>query len=180
MGAELLYGLSNTQLGISLVVIAEGVRKSRQRWTCRRDGDLCFISSPIHLQPPPELPPHHRAWLQWCGLCSMHRAMQECDLCKELTNFRLIQLDGVSSLEKKKPNSVSDATMNWEKQRRVTDTLTHRDIFNQFFHSMLFVNWGKKAATCAWGSTLGGFAHTVSHCLDSALFLHCKTLLVED
>lgn len=37
-----------------------------------------------------------------------------------------------------------------------------------------------RTATCAGGSTLGGFAYTFTSCLGSAPFLHFKTLLVED
>lgn len=180
IGAELLYRLSNAQAGISSVV----------NWW-RGEEEQTEVNMYVRLRPVVSLLPlftlnHHLRSHPTTGPdCSdvgygaCHRGMQECDLCKELANFRWIQLDG-AFLFKKKPNRVSDATMNWGRQRRITDMLTRRHIFDWFFHSVLFVNRGKKTATCAWGSTLGGFAYTFSYWLGSALFLHFKTLLLED
>lgn len=95
--------------------MGKGVRKSRQRWTCTWDWDLWFhfsCSPSIH-QPSPGLPPHPRAWLQWCGYTASPRGTQDWELGRELANFRWIQLGGVFSLEKPK---VSDGTMNQGRQ----------------------------------------------------------------
>lgn len=187
VGAELLYGLSNTQAGTSLVV--NWWRGEEERTEVNVDVrprpvvsllSLFTLNHHLRLRSHPAVGPN----CSDVGYAACHRGMQECDLCKELANFRWIQLDGVFFLLKKKKknkNQTGSLMLQWiEEGRRESDMLPCRHIFNQLFHSMLFVNWGKKTATCAWGSTLGGFAYTFSYCLDSALFLHFKILLVED
>lgn len=126
---------------------------------CMGTWDLWFhfLCSPS----PIEVSPHLR------GYAAHHRGMLEGDLHKELANCRLVAL-----------KAVSNATMNWRRQRRTTDVLRPRHLFDRFFHSVLFVTWGEKMSACR--TALRGFAHTVSNCLGSALCLHFKTSARED
>lgn len=149
LNSEKTWLASSSQADTFWSWMDKGLRKSRQRWACTWDWDLWFhFCSPSTIT---RAPPHHRARVQWCGCAASPRGMQDWELSRELANFRWIQLGGVFSLEKPK---VSVGTMNQGRQRGYRC----RQILNQLFHSMFCVNWGKKAATCVWGSTHRGFA----------------------
>lgn len=149
VGAELLYGRSNTQAGTSLVV--NWWRSEEEQTEVNvdvRPRPVVSLLSPFTLNHHLRLRSHPAVGPNCSdvGYAACHRGIQECDLCKELANFRWIQLDGVFSFKEKKQNKTKQGLWCYNELRKAEESqiCSHVGIYLTNYSTACFLLIGER------------------------------------